>query len=238
MAGLSWQFADTTRLYGSVAKKTRFPTLNQLYSGDSGNPDLDSEQSINYTLGVQRSFAGVFHLRIEGFYHDISDWISRDYQEENFRDAVYINVEDVAMTGAEIGLKFSPVPDLSASIDYTYNDAENKSPITVTEKVAGVPENKLVIGADALIPWIKARLNLRGIYVDKIYEDLPTPADPDTEITNTKDYFTVNGRISKQITDRVSAWLECENLFDKDYESEIGFPAPGRNAIVGLKASF
>ncbi|MBA2883130.1 outer membrane cobalamin receptor [Desulfosalsimonas propionicica] len=238
MAGLNWQFTDTTRVYGSVAKKTRFPTLNQLYSGNSGNPNLDSEQSINYTLGVQRTFAGVFHLRVEGFYHDISDWISRDYKEDDFRDDVYINVEDVEMKGAEIGLSYTPIPDLSASIDYTYNNAENKSAIAVTEKVAGVPENKFVIGVDGLIPWINARLNLRGIYVDKIYEDLPTPAKPAEEMTNTKDYFTVNGRISKQITEKLTAWLECENLFDKDYESEIGFPAPGRNAIAGLKASF
>lgn len=238
MAGLSWQFADTTRVYSSVAKKTRFPTLNQLYSGDSGNPDLDAEQSINYTLGVQRTFAGVFHLRVEGFYHDISDWISRDYQEEDFRDDVYINVEDVEMKGAEIGVKYTPIPDLSASIDYTYNDAENKSAIAVTEKVAGVPENKFVIGVDGRIPWINARLNLRGIYVDKIYEDLPSPADPAREVTNTEDYFTVNGRISKQITEKLTAWLECENLFDKDYESETGFPSPGRNAIAGLKARF
>ena len=238
MAGLSWKLADTTRLYGSVAEKTRFPTLNQLYSGSSGNPALDSEQSINYTLGVQRSFAGVFHLRVEGFYHDISDWISRDYQEEDFRDDIYINVEDVEMTGAEIGLRCTPIRGLSANMDYTYNDAENKSALAVTEKVAGVAENQFVIGVDALIPWIKARLNLRGIYVDKIYEDLPTPADPDREVTGTNSYFTANGRISKQINEKLSAWLECENLFDKDYESEIGFPSPGRNAIIGVKASF
>ena len=101
-----------------------------------------------------------------------------------------------------------------------------------------MPENKFVIGVDALIPWMKTRLNLRGIYVDKIYEDLPTPADPDREITNTKDYFIVNGRISKQITENLKVWLECENLFDKDYESETGFPSPGRNAIIGVRAGF
>lgn len=238
MGGLSWELADTTRLYGSVAKKTRFPTLHQLYSGSSGNPELDSEQSINYTLGVQRSFAGVFHLRVDGFYHDISDWISRDYQEEDFRDAVYINIEDVEMKGAEIGLKLTPMPALSTNIEYTYNDAENNSALAVTDKVAGVPENQFVLGVDGVIPWVKARVNLRGIYVDKIYEDLPTPADPEREITHTKDHFTVNGRISKQVEENITAWLECENLFDKDYESEIGFPGPGRNFLIGIRASF
>jgi outer membrane cobalamin receptor len=28
------------------------------------------------------------------------------------------------------------------------------------------------------------------------------------------------------------------NLFDKDYQPEMDFPAPGRNMFLGLKASY
>ena len=239
MAGLSWELPDATRLYGSVAKKTRFPTLNQLYSGRSGNPDLSSEQSINYTLGVQRSFADLVHFRLEGFHHDISDWISRDYYEDDFTgEAVYINVEDVDMYGFELGVQLTPVQDVSVKLDYTYNDAENTSSKAVTDKVAGVPENKYVLSLSALIPKIETQLDVQGIYVDKIYEDLPTTEDPDREMTQAGSHFTMNARLSKKIGQHFAAYIECENLFDEDYESEIGFPGPGRNALIGIKASF
>ena len=239
MAGLSWELPDTTRIYSSVAKKTRFPTLGQLYSGRSGNPNLTSEQSINYSLGAQRSFAHLVHLRIEGFHHDISDWISRDYYEDDYTgEDIYINVEDVEMYGVELGIEVTPMQDVSLRLDYTYNDAENTSSKAVTDKVAGVPENKFVLTFSALIPKIETQLDLQGIYVDEIYEDLPTTADPDRHVTHANSHFTVDGRLSKDIGKSFSAYVECENLLDKDYESEIGFPGRGRNAVVGLKASF
>jgi len=55
MIGFTWE-TNQNKFYGSVAKKTRFPTLGQLYSSKGGNPDLEAEKSINYTLGVTRSF--------------------------------------------------------------------------------------------------------------------------------------------------------------------------------------
>jgi hypothetical protein len=46
--------------------------------------------------------------------------------------------------------------NLSMRLDYTYNDAENKSSKAVTDKVAGVPENKFVLSLAAFIPKIDA----------------------------------------------------------------------------------
>ena len=239
MAGLSWQASESTQVYGSVAKKTQFPRLSQLYSGSSGNPELDSEKTINYTLGIQQAIGSVLHLRADGFYHDISDWISRDYYAEDFQgDTVYVNVEDVEMQGFELGIRWTPLPELGLSVEYTYNDAENKSDGAVTDKVAGVAENQFVAGISALVPFINVRMDLRGIYVDEIYEELPTADRPDTEITSTSDYFFANLRLAKEFNENIEAYVECGNLFDKDYESEIGYPGKGRDFLFGMKATF
>ena len=239
MAGLSWQASESTQVYGSVAKKTQFPRLSQLYSGSSGNPELDSEKTINYTLGIQQAIGSVLHLRADGFYHDISDWISRDYYAEDFQgDTVYVNVEDVEMQGFELGIRWTPLPELGLSVEYTYNDAENKSDGAVTDKVAGVAENQFVAGISALVPFINVRMDLRGIYVDEIYEELPTADRPDTEITSTSDYFFANLRMAKEFNENIEAYVECGNLFDKDYESEIGYPGKGRDFLFGMKATF
>ena len=142
------------------------------------------------------------------------------------------------MDRLELGFQLTPMQDVSLRLDYTYNDAENTSSKAVTDKVAGVPENKFVLTFSALIPKIETQIDLQGIYVDEIYEDLPTTADPNRQVTHADSHFTVDGRLSKDIGKNFSAYVECENLLDKDYESEIGFPGRGRNAVVGLKASF
>ena len=46
MIGATYTLTDSTRLFGSVARKVRFPTLSQLYSTKSGNTDLTAEKSI------------------------------------------------------------------------------------------------------------------------------------------------------------------------------------------------
>jgi outer membrane receptor protein involved in Fe transport len=239
MAGLIWDISDKTRIYGSVAKKTQFPRLQQLYSGSSGNPDLDSEKTINYTAGVQHFLGQLIHVRADCFYHDISDWISRDYYAEDFLgDTVYVNVEDVEMKGFELGLKWTPIQSLGMSVEYTYNDAENKSSGAVTRKVSGVAENQFVAAINAVVPVIDVRMDIHGIYVDKIYEELPTTDRPDAEITSTSDYFFVNLRLAKDLLKNIEAYAQCQNLFDKDYESEIGYPGRGRNIFFGIKATY
>jgi iron complex outermembrane recepter protein len=169
----------------------------------------------------------------------VSDWISRDYYADDFvGDQVFVNIADVEMRGAEVGLRWTPMEALHLSMEYTITMQGTKVPGGVTDKVAGVPENQFVAGISAQLPKIDVRMDLRGIYVDNIYEDLPTAGRPDTEITRTSDYFILNARLAKDFLDHFSGYIECENLFDKDYESEIGFPGRGRNVLFGMTARY
>ncbi len=233
MAGFTWE-KEQIKVYGSVAKKTRFPTLGQLYSSSSGNSDLTAEKSINYTLGVTKAFGPRVTADVSGFYHDISDWISRDYVQNLVGDDIYSNVEDVSMLGFETSIKVVFCDYFSMNANYTYNNAQNESSSRITDKVAGVPENKYGVGCVMTIPKVLVKVDLQGIYVDNVYEDLPTPLDPTNEITESDDYFILNTRISKKFRDRMSVYVALNNLFDEDYEQEIGFPGEGRNFRVGF----
>ena len=73
MIGLNYQVADGTKLFGSVARKTRFPTLQQLYSSKSGNTGLASEESLNYTVGVDQALGKVGRMEFALFYYDVTD---------------------------------------------------------------------------------------------------------------------------------------------------------------------
>ena len=234
MAGFTWE-KEQLKFYGSVAKKTRFPTLSNLYSSSSGNPDLEAEQSINYTLGVSKMFGQRITADLSGFHHDISDWISRDYAAySKGTKGVYINVEDISMLGFETSINVEFCDYFSMNANYTYNRAKNKSDNRVTDDVAGVPENKYGLGCALIIPKVLVKVDLQAIFVDNIYKDLPTVTYPDTTVTESDDYFIVNTRISKKFRDKMSLYVALDNLFDEDYEQEVGYPGEGRNFMVGF----
>jgi iron complex outermembrane recepter protein len=235
MIGATYSLRDLTRLFASVAKTTRFPTLNQLYSGSSGNPDLEAEQSINYTLGVARPFFDILRAELAFFHHDVSDWISRDGPDI---DGTYQNWAEVEMYGLEFTAEVNPLEDLVFRIGYTYNHARDTSSDRVTSKLTNVPENLVSAGVQYIIPDIETKLDLTATYMDKIYSRVPTPQDPDLDVLEAGGHFLMNGRITQPFAEYFEGYIAVNNIFDLDYESEYGFPGRGRMAYLGAKAQY
>jgi iron complex outermembrane recepter protein len=238
MIGATYSFADTTKLFGSVARKIRFPTLDQLYSSKGGNLDLKPEKAINYTLGVSRSFSNFAKGELAGFYHDVSDFISRDADPQINPLAQYQNYGKIKMLGFELNGELYPIKDLVLRAGYTFNYARNKSEDRVTNYVVNLPEHKIDTGVSYTIPYIHTRLDLVGIYMGRIFSQLPTPTYPNQATTRVKDYYIVNARISYNFLKYFEAYLALNNIFDKNYESEYGFPAPGRSFYLGISAKY
>lgn len=235
MVGLSYTFSDSTRVFGSVARKTRFPTLQELFSSKSGNIELEAEQSMNYTLGVGRDFGEMVSVELAGFYHDISDWISRDGP---WVDSKYRNYSDVQIYGAEFGVTLRPMQDLTLSANYTYAHGKDESEGAVTDKVLQVPEHKLDLGLGYMIPVLKVKLDLTGLYVSDRYSQLPSPQNPDEEEIKDDSYFVGNLRLGKDFCDHFEGYFSVKNLADENYEPEKGYPAAGRSFWVGFIARF
>jgi len=238
MIGATYSFADTTKLFGSVARKIRFPTLDQLYSSKGGNLDLKPEKAINYTLGVSRFFSNFAKGELAGFYHDISDFISRDADPHINPLSQHQNYGKITMLGFELNGELYPMKDLVLRAGYTFNYAQNKSEGRVTSNVVNVPEHKIDMGVTYTVPYINTRLNLVGIYMGKIFSQLPTPTNPTQATTKVDDYYIANVRISKSFLKYFEAYLALNNIFDKNYESEYGFPGPGRNFYLGISAKY
>ena len=124
-------------------------------------------------------------------------------------------------------------------MNYTYIDAEDKSDKKVTDDVIGVPENQ--IRRRVQCPDSEnsgGMVDMQGIYADGVYDSLPTTGSPDDEAVETDDYFIVNVRISRTFNKMYSVYAEVNNLFDENYEEEIGFPSRGRNFRVGVSLDF
>ena len=236
MIGATYTVNEATRLFGSIARKVRFPTLQQLYSTKGGNIDLNAEKSINYTLGVSKSFEDFARGELAFFYYDISDFISRDAPGP--LGGTYHNVGKIEIYGIELNGEIHPVKDLTVGAGYTYDYARDRSDGRVTDKVVNVPEHKVDIKIAYTIPCIITNINLTGTYVAEVYNQLPTPQKPQQETIKTGDYFIVDTRISKTFMKKYEAYVAINNIFDKNYESEAGFPSPGRNFFIGVSAKF
>ncbi|MBW2557517.1 MAG: TonB-dependent receptor [Deltaproteobacteria bacterium] len=233
MIGMVYTFADSTKLFGSVAQKTRFPTLSELY-GKSGNQELNEEQSINYTLGISRTFFEFISAELSLFHHDVSDWISRDGP---YGDNDYMNWGKITMSGVEFNTFISPIDDLTLNAGYTYTDARDRSDGRLTDNVTDVPEHALKFAIQYTVPRFKTRVDMTGVYRAEIYSDLPTSKYP--TLTNEADnYWLFGARITQPVSKYFELYVAGNNLCDYAYEEQYGFPGEGRSVICGLTAKF
>ena len=235
MLGASYTFSDQSRIFASVARKTRFPTLSQLFSSRSGNPDLGPQYSTNYTLGVSRPWGKLAYTELSLFLHDIEDRISRDGPDQ---DARYRNYAKVRIYGLELAGEITPLPGLELRLAYTYLQAQDQSEGRVTDEVIGVPRHKLDLRLGYTVPRLRTRLDLTGLFVGGQYDQLPTPARPDQETLQTSGYFLANLKLTQPLGGHLTAFAFVGNIFDRDYQSESGYPGPGRSFWLGLKTSF
>ena len=235
MIGMTYQVLDSTKLFGSVARKTRFPSLDEIYDGDVPNLDLEAETAINYTAGVSWRYQDMLELEVAPFFHDISDFITSDLPKKVNPQAQSINYDEVEMKGVEINAVIRPFKDLTFKLGYMYNDAENKSPGRVTDDVTGVPEYTLNVGVQYIVPVISTKLNLNMLYLGESYNQLPTSKDPTLDVIKNESYNLCNIKVTQPfLSDHVEAFLAVDNLFDENYEPQYGFPAPGMTMWLGL----
>ena len=52
------------------------------------------------------------------------------------------------------------------------------------------------------------------------------------------DYTVANVSVSYDLSETTQAYLRVDNILDEDYQTTLGYDAPGRSVFVGLRASF
>lgn len=125
--GIDQSLTDRTSVYAGVSTGFRTPTLSQL----STNNSIDPEHTRNYEIGVRSeqpilgwntSINGsIFHLRRKDF---ITDVVERD--PSGARDTKYENIGDVVSQGIELALSTGIKNNLSFDLAYTYLDSYYK----------------------------------------------------------------------------------------------------------------
>jgi outer membrane cobalamin receptor len=217
--GLWLTVAKPLRLRLAASRATRFPTLRQLYSLDSGNPDLKPEKALKLEAGVEWQISRSLSTNVDLFRNNVQDLIEREG-----RGYTYSNLDQVILQGIEAGIKGRLMGRVDLSVDYAYLDAYEEN---TKYWLAYRPAHKVDYSVSYLFKF-DLSIFLSGQYVSRRV----TP-HPESELL--PPYFVTNLKLSQKLFDHFYPFIEIKNLFDKNYEEEKGFPMPGRASFVGMK---
>jgi outer membrane cobalamin receptor len=229
--GLSYKVSNDISLHVNASKKNRFPTLKEFYSQtvgrDLANPTLNVEKSINSELGINYKLSNSILMNGNIFYSSINELINLVILDDGLRQ--YQNIGKAEMKGAEIGFNLS-VDNFIMNLAYTYLSAKNVSDDSQSEILEYRPEHVL-----SLVPNYKSSFGTE-LRIELFFVGGKYGVDADSrEFVEMDSYLLANMRVSHTIFENYILYLRVNNLTDIYYETEYGFPQPGREFFVGLK---
>ncbi|HLF32183.1 MAG TPA: TonB-dependent receptor [Xanthomonadales bacterium] len=224
---LAWQATPRLSLHASVAERTRFPKLRELYRRRFGNPDLEPQTAINYEAGVMFQHKVGWTSDFAVFHSDIDGLIERAD-----RRALYTNFDTVKINGIEAATSYWISDAFLTRLGYTYVDAEEDVPGGGSRQLRSRPKHTVVAELRYSFPHA-VLVSFSGIYVSHLYD-----LDPEDTYTELSSYFVANIKASWAFSDRYEAYLSLSNLGDTDYLQRLGDPREGRAFLLGLSAGF
>ena len=228
-AGLFYDWSDSARLYTSIARKTRLPTLKDRYSQRLGafieNPALSPEESLNYEIGYQGRPWQDAKAEAAIFYSDISDKIQSVANVSGNKSQMQ-NVGKVQVSGIELSLRGAVTRWLELGGNYTFTDLKNVSaPAT---KLTDIPRHKLT--AHALFRPV----GMLDVIAFAEYNSSRWASNT-VELAG---FTTMNLKATYRPAKNVTVEAGVTNLADKNYSLADGFPSPGRMWFANTNYQF
>ncbi|MFC1589964.1 TonB-dependent receptor plug domain-containing protein [Candidatus Omnitrophota bacterium] len=217
-------------IYSSVSKRTRFPTMNQLYSETSGNPGLKEQENINYEIGMKHGFWDLADVKVCYFYNNVKNLIDR-----SSRDAQYLNTSRAVFQGVEAAASAKLCKYLSGKAGYTLVDARDKNPGIYgrsDEEIQYVARHKADFELECITD-IGFSCSAFGSYSGR-----RSYYDRNNNQNAMGGYFVCNAKASQKLFEHCEGSISVENIFDRDYQEEEGYPQAGRTYLFTLKATF
>ena len=213
------------------ARKIRFPSIKQLYDGDAGNEDLDTEVTLHYEAGISQQLPFGALLGLTGFIIDAEDFIEKDEYDENR------NYQDIRIKGIESDLSLSPVAELRLRFAITWLDTEDRSSDSQRDELQYRPEWNLTAETRYRFRFgLTAYASVQHIADQYFYDD---DGKEPLEKKELDDFTIVKLKLSQQISDTgMELYAGVNNLFDEDYEESYGLPQPGRTIYGGFEYRF
>jgi vitamin B12 transporter len=238
-----WGGTQLRMFYGQGIKEPRFDQTYGTDPCDPGNPSLKPEASKNWSGGLDQKLAGDrIKVSANYFYYRFYDIVS-------FGEATgpvgcpfygsYFNTDLAYSRGTNVSAEVRAAKWFFIAGNYTYDDTRVlKSPnATDAAEVAGnrLLRRPLNSGSLTLTASFR-RFNavLAGYFTGK-------RTDSDflfLGYTRNPGYARFDFSTSYTFYRGLSIYARATNLFDKQYQDALGYPALGRDARIGLRYQF
>jgi iron complex outermembrane recepter protein len=254
---IAYTICDKHTVSFSVARKTRFPTIKDRYSYKLGsaipNPELKPENAIHYDLsysggigfntGMLSYQVNLYYIHLYNAIQSVDSVVKKDPSDQLPR-AQMQNVGEATISGSSKNSR--NLPALELSMDYTvlrnlvmaeevsvkgnYNYAEKKNITNPAVKFTDLPVQKAMI---SLVYMPVKRVSLLGTFEwnsERVVNSQGT--------MKLAGYNVVNVKGAVDLSKNIGFEIGVNNLFDKNYSLQEGYPEEGRNYYVNMSIDF
>ncbi len=231
---LYYKYSDKTKFYGALGERNNMPSLDQRYStrfGDAKpNPNLKSEKSMNYELGLEHMINDRHMIKASVYYSSLKDAIENVTLTSGKIQSQNIGKEE--HKGVDISIDSFWNNMLSSDFTYGYIDANLvKSANPNVKYIIGIPKHKLSARLK-YSPTEKINIIPSVHYESKRYVD-NTVNNP-----TTRPFVLMNLKVSYNISNNFELSAGINNIFDKYYYYTEGYPEAGRNYYANVDYTF
>ncbi len=200
-----------------------------------GNPHLGPETSTSYNLGAETRLTSWASLAANLYHNEVNNLIQTQLTRAGTAEAItqysYINVSSAMTRGVEASIQFQPLEGLTLEPGYTLNDTLDRNSGLALE---GRPLHKATLTARYQHdPW-GLGLYARGAWngARPFYSE----ANGVTSTTMASPYTTLEARITKSVTERITAHVQGTNLLNVNDPAYA--PMQPLTVLAGLTAKF
>ncbi|MBL8429567.1 MAG: TonB-dependent receptor [Dechloromonas sp.] len=212
------QLAKQWRAHVSYGTAFKAPSLYQLFDQYSGNPLLQAEKAKNqeaaliWDSGSQTVSATYYQNRIE----NLIDW--------SFSTFKYENVSRAQLEGLTLAYQ-ARLDDWTIGASADFLDAKNEDTGMKLGRRAG---QKATL-------WVSRRIGAFDVGGEFMAVDKRFNSNTETGQMDAYTLTNLTGRYA--ITKELAIEGRINNVFDKQYETALGYGTFGRNAFIGLRYS-
>ena len=247
--GADWRGPTRLRVaYGEGIKEPRFEETFGIGSFILPNPNLKAEQNRSLEAGLQQDFGGGRYSFSTNYYHNLfRNQIAFQSLGPPTFAGEFINLNRSLAHGAEVEFHARPLTALSITSGYVYTSTEILfAPLAFSPLNAeGRPLLRRPRHSGSLLASYSAARwggSLGGTFMgrrpDSDFLFCPSPpvaACPVPAIDHAAGYARFDFGGWYALNRYVTAYLNLENAFDKQYEDAVGFPGLGRSVRAGMR---